>query len=431
MVFKLTPGGTETVLYSFCSLSNCSDGAEPFAGLIADSAGNLYGTASAGGTSGNGVVFKLAPGGTETVLHAFAGVPDGAIPYAGLIADSAGNLYGTTFEGGASNDGVVFKLAPPTPPATSWNETVLYSFMGSGGGYPTAGLIADSAGNLYGTTKSLNGTSGTVFRLAPGGTETVLYSFCSLSNCSDGAAPAAGLIADSAGNLYGTTYSGGATGFYGTVFKLAPPIPPATSWTETVLYSFGLCSPGSPCSSAEHPLAGLIADSAGNLYGTTITRASGFGVAFELAGTGFVPDVPFAAFSPTAMIDFGTTPDTDAFILKSSFTLGSTSKGIDPLAQPVTFQIGTLALTIPPGSFTGTVTSSAFGPFTFTGTINGVSLHAAIAPTGTKRFSFQAGEQNASLTGTVNPVPVTLTIGNNNGTASVSATLATASATTH
>jgi YVTN family beta-propeller protein len=136
-----------------------------------------------------------------------------------------------------------------------------------------------------------------------------------------------------------------------------------------------------------------------------------------------IPDIPFAAFSPTVMINFGNTPNTDAFILKSSFTLGSTSKGINPPAQPVTLQIGTFGVTIPPGSFTGTVTSSAFGPFFFNGVINGVSLHAAIAPTGAKRFSFQAAAQDASLTGTVNPVPVTLTIGNNSSTASVTATI--------
>jgi YVTN family beta-propeller protein len=135
-------------------------------------------------------------------------------------------------------------------------------------------------------------------------------------------------------------------------------------------------------------------------------------------GVGIIPDVPFAAFSPTAMINFGATPNTDAFVLKSSLTLGSTSHGINPLAQPVTFQIGTYAVTIPPGSFTGTSTSSAFGPFFFAGTINGVSLHAAIAPTGTKRFSFQAGSQNASLTGTVNPVTARVSIGLDSGTAS-------------
>jgi hypothetical protein len=138
---------------------------------------------------------------------------------------------------------------------------------------------------------------------------------------------------------------------------------------------------------------------------------------------GIIPDIPLAALSGTLSINLGKTANTDSFLLKSSFTLGSTSNGINPPAQPVTFRIGTYAVTIPPGSFTGTVTSSAFGPFAFTGTISGVSLHAAIAPTGAKRFSFQAGAHNASLTGTKNPVPVTLTVGNNSGTTSVTATI--------
>ncbi|MGH6838939.1 MAG: hypothetical protein ACREDT_09070 [Methylocella sp.] len=214
-----------------------------------------------------------------------------------------------------------------------------------------------------------------VFKLSPGGTETVLYTF---KGGSDGGGPVAGLIADSSGNLYGTTSAGGGLGC-ADFFSATP----------------------------------------------------GCGTVFKLAGTGFVPAIPFAAFSPTVSIHFGKTANSDSFELRSSFTLGSTSKGINPPAMPVTFQVGTLALTIPPGSFTGSVTSSAFGPFFFAGVINGVSLHAAIAPTGAKRFSFQAGSQNASLTGTVNPVPVTLTIGNNSGTTSVTANIASGVATAH
>ncbi|MGH6839302.1 MAG: choice-of-anchor tandem repeat GloVer-containing protein [Methylocella sp.] len=489
VVFKLLPGGTETVLHTFCNLPGCSDGSGPEAGLIADSSGNLYGTTFIGGTSlcfgqGCGVVFKLSPGGTETVLHAFTGFPsDGAFPELGLIADSSGNLYGTTLEGGGGSSGcyiapsslgcgVVFKLSPggtetvlhsftggsdglfPTSTliadsggnlfgtavgggasgngvvfklSPSGTETVLYSFKGgSDGGAPEGGMIADSSGNLYGTT-GVGGASvcidglgcGVVFKLTPGGTETVLHSF---AGGSDGSDPVGGLIADSSGNLFGTTGGGGGSGCggsgCGTVFKLTP------GGTETVLYSFTGGSDGGL------PRAGLIADSGGNLYGTTLNGgASDAGTVFKLTGTGFVPDVPFAALSGTLSINFGKIPNTDSFILKSSFTLGSASKEINPAVQPVTFQVGNYAVTIPPGSFTGTVTSSAFGPFFFTGTINGVSLHAAIMPTGAKRFSFQAGAQNASLTGTKNPVPLTLTVGNNSGTASVSATLASASAT--
>jgi uncharacterized repeat protein (TIGR03803 family) len=149
------------------------------------------------------------------VLYSFSG-SDGAYPYAGLIADASGNLYGTTYFGGANGEGTVFKMTP------SGTETVLYSFSGSDGAYPYAGLIADASGNLYGTTHggganvSFGIDYGTVFKLTPSGSETVLYSF---SGSSDGGFPYAGLIADASGNLYGTTYQGGADGF-GTVFKL-------------------------------------------------------------------------------------------------------------------------------------------------------------------------------------------------------------------
>ncbi|MGB8898208.1 MAG: choice-of-anchor tandem repeat GloVer-containing protein [Methylocella sp.] len=198
---------------------------------------------------------------TETVLHSFTGgVGDGILPFAGLIADRAGNLYGTTYEGGGSGCngpgcGVVFKLSP------GGIETVLHSFAGGDGALPEAGLIADASGNLHGTASGGGGPDrGVVFKLAPNGTETVLYSFCSLPSCSDGAGPSAGLIADSSGNLYGTTYGGGSECIYGpgcgVVFKLSP------GGTETVLHSFA-------GGDGALPEAGLIADASGNLYGTT------------------------------------------------------------------------------------------------------------------------------------------------------------------
>ncbi len=423
VVFRLSPGGTETALHTF---TGGNDGSGP-SGLIADSSGNLYGTTTYGGafrcgdefSQQCGVVFKLSPSGTLTVLHSFMFLGgDGNSPFAGLIADGSGNLYGTTLDGGASASmfqlgcGTVFKVTP------GGTETVLHSFTGgpSDGANPRAGLIADSSGNLYGTTE-FGGASGpgcavgvgcgVVFKLSPGGTETVLHSF---TGGSDGGGPAAGLIADSSGNLYGTTGGGGASNA-GVVFKLSP------GGTETVLYSFKGGSDGSGPS-------GVITDSSGNLYGTTaFGGASGQGVVFKLTGTGFVPAVQFASFSSSVSVDFGKTANMDSFEIQSSFTLGGTSKGINPPDESVTLKVGTLALAVPPGSFTGTVTSSAFGPFKFAGTISGVTLNAAIAPTGAKRFSFQAGAHNASLTRTKNPVPVTLIIGGNNGATSVTATI--------
>ena len=280
VVFKLshdTSGRwSETVLHSFQG----KDGANPAAGLIFDKAGNLYGTTTLGGTYGNGVVFKLThePNGrwSETVLHSFQG-KDGANPWGDLVLDRAGNLYGTAQSGGGHNSGLVFKLSPATN--GEWIETVLLNFQGTDGANPFGGLILDRAGNLYGTT--YNGgarNNGTVFKLTPESdgewSETVLHSF----QGKDGANPYAGLIFDRAGNLYGTTYDGGARN-NGTVFKLTPE--PGGEWNETVLHSF-------QGKDGANPYAGLIFDRAGNLYGTTLsggvlTFFGGYGVVFKLS----------------------------------------------------------------------------------------------------------------------------------------------------
>jgi uncharacterized repeat protein (TIGR03803 family) len=263
VVFKLDSSGHETILHSFAGPP--ADGANPFAGLIRDSAGNLNGTTYFGGTSHFGVVFKLDSSGHETVLHSFAAHDDGRHPVAGrLVGDSAGNLYGTTSGGGASNFGVVFKLD------STGHETVLHSFAGppADGGYP-AGPIRDSAGNLYGTAQ-IGGASnkGVVFKLDSTGHETILYSFAGPP--ADGANPFAGLIRDSAGNLYGTTAYGGTSNF-GVVFKLD------STGHETVLHSFA----GAPADGSGP--GELIRDLAGNLYGTTSHGGTkNFGVVFKL-----------------------------------------------------------------------------------------------------------------------------------------------------
>jgi len=276
VVFKLVADGTETVLHAF----DTRKGRYPQGGLVRDSAGNLYGVTAEGGGTGTtckttcGTVFKVAPDGTTTTLHVF-GVPgqsgDGAVPLAGLIIDQAGNLYGTTSLGGSGSrgiyGGVVFKLTP------DGTETILHSFLGGDDGNgPTAPLIADSHGNLYGTT-TLGGSCpsdngcGTVFKIAPDGTETVLYAF---QGGKDGFVPRAGLIMDAAGNLFGTTSKGGGTGCVyhegcGTVFKLAP------DGTETVLHTFAGPQSGST------PLGGLVANGKGRLFGTTSLGSDGAG----------------------------------------------------------------------------------------------------------------------------------------------------------
>jgi len=202
---------------------NNANGSAPTAALIQDAAGNLYGTTSAGGY-GFGVVFKLDTADHQTVLHAFQG-PDGATPHGALVLDGAGNLYGTTSDGGDSGMGTVFKIN------SRGVETVLHSFTGyPDGAHPYAGLVMDSSGNLYGTSEN-GGTygSGTVFEIDTIGIESVLHSF--EGGSIDGADPKARLILDPDGNLYGTTFAGGSGG-YGTVFKID------TTNTETILYNF-------------------------------------------------------------------------------------------------------------------------------------------------------------------------------------------------
>ena len=260
------------------------DGASPYSTLIFDKLGNLYGTTASGGANNAGTVFSLTPGTsgwTKTVLYSFSGGADGGNPYAGLISDSAGNLYGTTKNGGSSNCkgcGVVFKLAPTSK--GGWTESVLYSFLGGlDGAYPGAALVFDGVGNLYGTTEgggpgdcSVNGINGcgVVFELTTttGGawTESSLYGF---SGGNDGAFPVAAVILDAAGNLYGTTFYDTVGG--GVVFSLTPSSHGA--WTETVLMTFYL-----------EIQAGLVFDSAGNLYGTTLYGGKE-GLVFELSPT--------------------------------------------------------------------------------------------------------------------------------------------------
>lgn len=231
-VFELAANGTETVLHAF---QGGTDGAGPN-GLIEDGAGNFYGTTGEGGSGGMGTVFEIPAGGSEKVLYAFQGGSDGSAPGAGVIRDSNGNLYGTTIEGGGGTGcddgnlgcGVVYKIAPDD------TETVLYAFQGGvDGSFPTAGLIEDGAGNFYGTTSGGGpDDQGTVFELSPGGTETVLYAF---KGGSDGSSPEAGLIMDKKGNLYGTTYYGGNAckgSGCGTVFEVS------AKGNEKVLYAY-------------------------------------------------------------------------------------------------------------------------------------------------------------------------------------------------
>ena len=343
-VFELSPSSKghwkETVLYNFCALSGCADGAGGWAGLASDAAGDLYGATTTGGSSDQGVVFELTPGSggwsykiiyeggsdvgwvldesgnlygflgpgryrngavaelspgsdgwSYSVLYSFDDEHgDGFFPWAALIFDSSGNLYGTTKDGGKEGFGIAFKLSPVSPSAGNlWREQILHNFdaFQHDGIYPYAGFVLDRSGNLYGATAAggisnqtcLEGC-GTVFKLTHEQNgrwkETILHDFTYLS---DGSSPLGTLVFDAAGNLYGTAAGGGkgqtyCNGGCGVVFKLTPSA--KGKWKYTVLHWFT-----GPDGAA--PQAGLIIDSKGNLYGTTQYGGSGYaGVAFEI-----------------------------------------------------------------------------------------------------------------------------------------------------
>jgi uncharacterized repeat protein (TIGR03803 family) len=303
-VFELTPGSngtwTHTILHGF---KGGSDGFQPDGTLIFDAAGNLYGVTSHGGNescpTGCGTVYKLAPGADgkwiKSILHSFSG-QDGAFPLGGLTLDSAGNLYGTTWQGGSyqscpqSGCGVVFKLTPGRH--GQWTETVLLAFNGSDGSQPSGTLSFDASGNLYGVTpEGGNYTAcpsvgcGVVFELAPGTkgqwTETVLHAFSGR----DGFAPIGTLVFDVAGNLYGATSNIGES--YGMVFELSPGT--GGTWTLTVLHVF-------TGKTAEYP-TGVTLDAKGNLYGTTAESSTGDGIVYVLTGiSGGKPDFKILHF---------------------------------------------------------------------------------------------------------------------------------------
>ena len=269
LVLKLDSQGKETVLHAF---SGSPDGSAPFSSLIRDAQGNLFGTTLVGGRFNLGAVFEITAKGKERVLHSFNGTKDGSNPYASLVRDSAGNLYGTTFTGGAHNAGTVFRLAP------SGNFSVLYTFAGGrSGANPYAGLIRDAKGNLYGTAETAGNVQacgqdgcGVVFRVDPSGRETVLHAF---RGGVDGSRPMGGLVRDTEGNLYGTTVAGGSNGL-GTIFRVSK------AGKNTVLHAF-------VAEEEVEPSSALVRDAAENLYGTASDGGpSDAGTVFKLDPSG-------------------------------------------------------------------------------------------------------------------------------------------------
>jgi len=295
-VFKITPGGTFTLLYSFCAQTNCVDGSMPYAGLVRATDGNFYGTTLEGGShtgcslgSGScGTVFKITPGGALTTIYNFCSQPncaDGGNPYAGLVQAGDGNFYGTTFDRGANGYGTVFKITP------AGTLTTLYSFCSQSGcadgQYAYAGLVQASDGNFYGSTSGGGGgqyhQGGTIFKITPSGTLTTIYNFCSQPTCTDGDSSVARLLQAGDGAFYGTTLHGGANCMQnsgcGTVFSIT------SSGTLTTLHSFG-------DSDGKSPFGGLVQATDGNFYGAATYGANpactaglgGCGTVFRLTG---------------------------------------------------------------------------------------------------------------------------------------------------
>lgn len=413
---------TERILYSFGSSSSTTDGATPFAGLIMDAAGNLYGTTTYGGSpncilglgiDGCGTVFELAKssaGYAETLLYTFTGEGDGAYPYAGLTLDSAGNLYGTTHDGGACGLGTVFELLKSSG---GYTEQVLHSFgcTATDGWYPYAGVIMDSAGNLYGTAESAGDSTacdgfgcGIVFELINSNgdyNEKLLYSFTG----TDGQEPSGDLIFDSSGNLYGTTQEGGEYGD-GTVFEL---MNSGDSYTERVLYSFK--GPGND--DGQNPVPGVVMDASGNLYGTTRLGGvdcvpQGCGIVFELLNSS-------GTYTEKILHKFGAVGDGEnpaaPLVMDNAGNLYSTT---DSGGGIVTCLCGTVFVVNPTASAPATVLSTvslAFGnqpintssapqsvTVTNSGSANLIFSSAAVTLSGTNAADFTLSENTCNGT---------------------------------
>lgn len=348
-VFKMTPGGTLTTLYSFCTQPGCSDGSLPQAGLVQGSDGNFYGTTGNGGAStGFGTVFEITPTGTLTTMYRFCvkGDPclDGGLPQSGLVEATDGSFYGTTFYGGAGKEGLgtVFRITR----AGALRTVHSFSLEAGTGRLPVSGLVLAADGNFYGTLFEggiplcdSDFGCGTVYKMTPKGEVTTLYSFCAQTGCIDGARPVTGVIQATDGNLYGVTTLGGSNGG-GTIFEITP------GGSLTTLHSF--C--GQPaCTDGTTPYEALLQSTSGIFYSTTLSGgATGdFGTIFSLS-TGLGRFVSLVR-------DSGKVGQIGA-VLGQGFT-GTT--GVSLNGTPANFTVvsdGYIRATVPAGAATGLVT---------------------------------------------------------------------------
>jgi uncharacterized repeat protein (TIGR03803 family) len=294
-VFEITPGGRLATLHTFCSQGDCSDGADPYSGLVQSTNGNFYGTTLYGG-NGFGTVFEITADGRLITVHSFVR-SDGSEP-GGLVQGASGKFYGITRTGGTHSYGTVFIMTPDGELAT------LYNFANdSYGAYPNSGLIQAADGNFYGTTSGGVNGQGTVFEITAGGRLATLYSFCAQTNCPDGAGPNGGLVQATDGNFYGTTSAGGLNG-RGTIFEIT------AGRKLTTLYSF--CARRN-CPDGSDPFAALLQGTDGDFYGTTAsggrdTCSQGCGTVFSLStGLGaFVKTLPASGNVGAAVKVLGT-----------------------------------------------------------------------------------------------------------------------------
>jgi uncharacterized repeat protein (TIGR03803 family) len=391
-VFKMTPAGDLTVLYSFCTQSNCTDGAYPNAPLLLANNGDFYGTTGEGGAHGGGTLFKITPAGKMTIIYNFCalnGCSDGVNPAAPLIQAKDGNFYGTT-AGNENVGGNIFKITPAGK---------LTTLHGLPGGWPESSLVQGTDGNFYGTTTGRSGYfDGDVYKITSNGTMTVLYNFCQQSGCTDGAFPYGSLVQGADGDFYGTTSGGGAYGV-GAVYKIS------VVGKLTILHSFDYETQGNLGSD---PTAGLVLATDGNFYGTTSQGGKdcvfGCGTVFKMTPAGKMttlhqfsgPDgtSPEALFQDTSGTFFGvaysggnnTCPGGCGTIYSLSTGIkpfvsllpnyGKDGATIDILGQGFTGATGVsfdgvaakydnvsdtyLTAVVPPGALTGTVTVTTF-----------------------------------------------------------------------
>jgi uncharacterized repeat protein (TIGR03803 family) len=429
-IFQMTPSGTETVLYSFCSVvvnnsSVCQDGEFPTGALVQGTDGNFYGTTQYGGNAaqnnlGGGTVFQLTPMGVLTTLYNFCkgqtfseNCTDGNFPSGGLVQGSDGNFYGTTTFGGTNNSGTVFQLKMTG--ASTGTITTIYNFNGGGESGPLSTLVEGSDGSFYGTTSQGSHNAGMVFKVNTAGAFTDLYDFCSneqSSNdrCLDGSSPAGELVLAGDGNFYGTTEFGGTTQDYseGTIYKLTP------AGVFSSLYSFCTLVTSGFCIDGEDPYAGLTAGGDGNFYGTT-----------EIGGLQQEGNI-FVAFYPTplpapvqlTLSDSSVAPNTPVeltWVATNAFskTLQQCYAYVQGAASGAGLWSGLQMGGVTGGVFTGhqEITPTAVGTYTYALTCGGVETGFAtltVTNSGTK------SNTTTTLTATPNPVkqgqPLTVTV---------------------